>query len=151
MMSSSYIMMTMMRRENQKKQVFLSSVRCERKFSLTLYLKSTYIKNDKNNILKSSVPIKDSPDKLDQQQCCASSSVSQIQGLLPSMETMVPENCARWRHIMFVDLLYKISLIYYYTFYLQKKRFLTLCLCDIMSKNACYQLVLESVQLRETF
>ena len=26
---------------------------------------STYIKNDKNNILKSSVAIKDSPDKLD--------------------------------------------------------------------------------------
>ena len=51
--------------EKSETQVFLSSVRCERKFSLTLYLKSTYIKNDKNNILKSSVAIKDSPDKLD--------------------------------------------------------------------------------------
>ena len=41
------------------------------------------------------------------------------------METIVPENCARWRHIMFVDLLYKMSLIY--TLYLQKAIF------DIMS------------------
>ena len=30
------------------------------------------------------------------------------------METIVPENCARWRHFMFVDLLYKMSLIYYW-------------------------------------
>ena len=43
------------------------------------------------------------------------------------METIVPENCARWRHFMFVDLLYKMSLIYYYTLYLQKTIF------DIMS------------------
>ena len=48
-----------------KEQVFLSSVRCEPQFSLTLKLKSTYIKNDKNNKLKSSVAIKDNSDKLD--------------------------------------------------------------------------------------
>ena len=43
-----------------------SSVRCEKKFSLTLLkLKSTNIKNENNTTQKPSVAIKDSSDKLD--------------------------------------------------------------------------------------
>ena len=67
--------------------------------------------------------------------------------LLPGMATIVPKNCARWRHFMFVGLLHKMYLIYYQTWYLQKMIFdimfmlnLTYCLLNTFLKKMYFKL-----------